>query len=1004
MRSPRSILAVFVVGHLFVAPSAWAVDPGSHVSQYGHTAWRIREGAIGGVPDVVTQTSDGFLWIGTQAGLVRFDGVRFTPWTPPAGQRLPSTVITSLLAARDGSLWIGTQAGLSRWRDDQLTNYSAITEAVMSIVEDRRGTIWIARTGWSPTSRPLCEVSAAVRCYGEAEGVPPSNANSLAIDAIGNVWIGADTTLARWSPGSSAVFRPAALASNAGLIGVSSLAAAADGSLWVGATVPGSGGGLQRIKGGRLQPLVTPELNTSSLAVQALFIDSHRSVWVGTFHQGIYRIHDGTVDHFRSTDGLTSDSVWSFFEDHEGNLWVATEAGLDSFRDLRVISYSAREGIGTGEVDTVLAAHDGTIWVGGAAALTALGRDRSPTVVAGKALPGNQITSVFEDHAGRLWIGADNTLSIYESGRFTRVERPDGRPMGLIGAITEDVDHDIWVASRGTVRTLMRIRDLHVRDEFPAPQMPAARQLAADPGGGIWLGLFDGNLARLHHGTVETMHFSNGSDSRINELAIARDGAVLGATPHGVVAWSHGRQLTLTTRNGLPCESVNGLVFDDRGSLWLYMQCGLVEIGDADIQRWRSDGAATVTCRVLDVLDGVQPGFAPLQSSARGADGRLWFANGLVLQMFDPGHSPGNAMAPPVHIDAVIAGGAHYAPRQDLRVPPLTRDLEIDYTAPSFVAPQKVRFRYRLDGRDAGWQEAGARRQAFYTDLRPGAYRFRVIASNSDGVWNEEGASLAFNVAPAWYQTRAFLFLTIASTLLALSAFYQLRVRHIARSMRAQFDERLAERTRIARELHDTFLQTIQGSKMVADDALEQSEDPVHVKRALEQLSDWLGRAVQEGRAALNSLRTSTTQANDLAEAFRRATEQELKPGSMSITFAAVGPAKHMHPIVRDEIYRIGYEAIRNACTHSMGTRLDVELRYEKDLTVRVSDDGVGIDPGIARDGKDGHFGLQGMRERAARIGGRLTLVSSSSGTDVTLVVPGSIAFRNLQKNSGSLP
>ncbi|HUK36035.1 MAG TPA: two-component regulator propeller domain-containing protein, partial [Vicinamibacterales bacterium] len=382
------------------------------------------------------------------------------------------------------------------------------------------------------------EIADAVRCYGEADGVPPVNSHGLAVDALGNLWIGADTTLARWRPGSSEVFRPAALASNAGLIGVSRLVSDANGSLWVGTTVSGRGGGLQQLNASRLEPFVIGELNTSALPVQALFLDSHHSLWVGTFHQGIYRIHDRTVDHFTSSDGLTSDSVGDFFEDREGNLWVATDAGLDSFRDLRVISYSAREGIGTSAVATVLAAHDGTIWVGGAAALTAISQNGVPSVVARKSLPGNQVTSVFEDHAGRLWVGVENTLSIYEGGRFTRIERPGGRPVGLVGAITEDVDHDIWVASRGTDPTLMRIRDRQVREEFPAPAMPAARQLAADPDGGIWLGLFDGDLARLRHRKLDTIHFSNGADSRINELVIAPDGLVLGATPHGVVGSS----------------------------------------------------------------------------------------------------------------------------------------------------------------------------------------------------------------------------------------------------------------------------------------------------------------------------------------------------------------------------------------------------------------------------------------------------------------------------------
>jgi signal transduction histidine kinase len=226
----------------------------------------------------------------------------------------------------------------------------------------------------------------------------------------------------------------------------------------------------------------------------------------------------------------------------------------------------------------------------------------------------------------------------------------------------------------------------------------------------------------------------------------------------------------------------------------------------------------------------------------------------------------------------------------------------------------------------------------------------------------------------------------------------------ISRAISARFDERLAERTRMARELHDTFLQTIQGSKLVADDALELSADPIRMHRAMEQLSVWLGRATQEGRAALNSLRSATTQTNDLAEALRRVTEDDLIPSSMAVTFSVIGDAREMHPIVRDEIYRIAYEAIRNACAHSGASQLEVELRYANDLGLRVADNGTGIDPAIADRGKDGHFGLQGMRERAARIGGKLTLGSSSnSGTEIKLKVPGGMIFRKLMPVRPSL-
>jgi signal transduction histidine kinase len=311
------------------------------------------------------------------------------------------------------------------------------------------------------------------------------------------------------------------------------------------------------------------------------------------------------------------------------------------------------------------------------------------------------------------------------------------------------------------------------------------------------------------------------------------------------------------------------------------------------------------------------------------------------------------------------------------------------------VAPQKVRFRYRLEGRDVAWQEPGSRRQAFYSDLKPGRYRFRVIACNNDGIWNDEGALLAFSIAPAWYQTMWFQLICTLVGVFVVWTLYRVRLRQIAAAMNARFDERMNERTRLAREFHDTLLQTIQGSKMVADDALDAPADPEHMHHALEKLSAWMGEAAEEGRAALNSLRTSVTQRNDLAEAFERAMESGLIPASMSVSLSVIGTPSDMHPIVRDEGYRIGYEAIRNASLHSLASQLEVELSYGQDLTFRVKDNGIGIDPAVIAAGKDGHFGLQGMRERGARIGGKLSLVSSTnSGTELRLVVPGSIIFR----------
>ena len=320
----------------------------------------------------------------------------------------------------------------------------------------------------------------------------------------------------------------------------------------------------------------------------------------------------------------------------------------------------------------------------------------------------------------------------------------------------------------------------------------------------------------------------------------------------------------------------------------------------------------------------------------------------------------------------------------------------IGFSALSYSNAATNRYRYMLEGLDQQWNEVGSEhRYATYTTLPAGIYIFRVQGATSGGVWTEPSVQIRIEILPAWWNAFWFRASFGAVLLLVGLATYNYRLHQIARTMKARFDERLAERTRMARDLHDTFLQTIQGSKLVADDALDEPTDPVRMHRAIEKLSEWLGQATQEGRAALNSLRTSTTETNDLAEALQRTTEDCPVPGSMAVNFSVVGDAQRMHPIVRDEIYRIGYEAIRNACMHSSASKLEVELIYSQDLALRVADNGVGIDSDVADQGKDGHFGLQGMRERAVRISGKLTLVSSpNSGTEIKLIVPGGIVFQ----------
>jgi PAS domain S-box-containing protein len=775
----------------FLSTSSWGVDPLTHISQYRHTAWTMKDGLLPGQPNVITQTKDGYIWIGTAAGLMRFDGVRLIPWEAPAGSQLPSPHITALLAARDGSLWIGTDAGLSHWTQQNLVTYLKEPGLVSSILEDQRGTIWVTRSRLSKTSEgALCQISGSKhQCY----RVPDESSiggccEALVEDPSGDLWMGSSTGLLRWHDGSVSIHPNKYLRPNTGSDGVESTVAASDGSLWVGMDRGGRGLGLERFVQGSWKPFRLPGLDGSKLAIVTLSWDRERALWVGTWNQGIYRIRGSRVDHFASKDGLSSNTVYGLYQDHEGNIWVATSQGIDYFRDIPVVSFSMAEGLTTDNVVSVLVAHDGTVWVGNSGSLDAIRAGAVSSIRTGQGLPGNQVTSLFEDRARRLLVGIDDRLWIYESGHFIEIRRGDGSHVGTVAGMTEDAEGNIWGVTIAPSRKLIRIRDFRVVEEILPPRIPPARALTTDQRAGIWLGLMNGDLARYRNGNVEIFSIEHTTNPRIRQVVANADGSVLASTAGGLIGWKDGRMQRMTVSNGLPCDAIFSIV-SDQNNYWLYTQCGLVEISSAQLQQWWGQPSRALKMTVIDQSDGVRPGEAPFSPQAsRSPDGKLWFANQSVLQMFDPAHTNKNLVVPPVQVEQIVADRKIYDTSSDtaehLRLPPLIRDLEIDYTALSFVAPQKVRFRYKLEGLDRDWREVGDRRQAFYTNLPPRRYRFRVAACNNSGVWNEAGAFLDFSIAPAYYQTNWFRALCAAAFLTLVWVLYRLRIQQVRRQER----------------------------------------------------------------------------------------------------------------------------------------------------------------------------------------------------------------------------
>jgi signal transduction histidine kinase len=927
---------------------------------------------------------------------------------------LPSSRVNSLLGARDGSLWIGTTMGLARWRNGELTNYKAPPGSIMAILEDRAGTIWIARANISDTKGPLCKVTdAGLRCYGRDDGVGIPYAVTLANDSLGNIWLAGGPMVSRWQTSSADTYVSAGLDPAEIFNGVLALAGRPDGALWVGVVHSGKGGGLQQLVQGTWKPFVTPEVDGSTLEVTALLLDRDSSLWVGTLNQGVYRIQGNKVDHFRSSNGLSGDTVSGLFQDREGNIWIATSRGIDNFHDLRVASFSTRQGLSADQVNSVLASRDGTVWIG-TYDLDVLRSGKITSIQPRKGLAGRDVTSLLEDRNGRLWVGVDNELSVYERGNFRKIHTRDGNPLGAVRAMTEDVDGSIWVVTSnptGKNRQLLRIQDFRIHEEISSPQLPVTTTLAPDPHGGVWLGLSSGGLARSRNGQTEFFSFSGLNDGPVNGLLVNSDASILAATPSGIVGWRNGSLQTLTARNGLPCDVIYSLISDREATLWLYAACGAIAIPNAELQRWWKSPDATVKSRLFDMFDGARPMSTPFQPNAsRSPDGRLWFANQNVVQMIDPAHLDNNPIRPPVHVEEIIADHMNYAPRNGLRLPALTRDLEIDYTALSFVAPQKVHFRYKLEGHDSEWQDPGTRHQAFYADLRPENYRFRVIACNNDGVWNEEGATLAFSVAAAWYQTWWFRGASLAVFLALLGAVYQLRLRHLAHQFNITLEARVNERSRIARDLHDTLLQSFQALLYRLQSVRRVLPDrPEEAAQRLDSAIDQTAQAITEGRDAVRELRSSSAAANNLAQSIGTLGEdlaaQANNQPAAAFGVQVEGTPRDLPPILRDEVFRIAGEAMRNAFRHAEAKQIEVEIRYDdRQFRMRVRDDGRGIDPKVlSQDGQAGHYGLHGMRERAKLVGGRLDVWSElDSGTEVELSIPGPIAYSRATRRSGS--
>ena len=976
------------------------------LSQYEHTAWRKQDGAVQNPLDI-TQTQDGALWVGTGAGLFRFDGVRFDARNQFDAVSIAQWRVDAVHGARDGSLWLGTFGHVGHVVNGHLRQYTVAGD-VNTFAEDKDGAIWFTLSHVVGSQGPLCSVTNDVlRCFGKP-GIPYANLLPLSVEPDGSLWLGSDEGLCHWSP----LWAPGRQADCAlhemlgpsyGMMGVTSIVRASKtGVQWLGIARSGHRSGLGRLVDGKWTPLVTSSVDGNSLDVNVLLEDADGTLWIGTNDNGIYRVQANRVDHFDRDDGLTDNAIYNLFEDSEGTVWATTEGGLDAFRKLPVSVFSRRQGLPTASISAVLPARDGGVWIS-SHPLTLLKQDKPVAPSLPAFLHGKKTASLLEDHQGRLWVGAEGDLVVLEAGVLHRVADVDGRPTGSVQTLVEDASHDVWALTTDPGKGLLRIRDFVYQETWHGH---APRIVAADPAGGLWLAFADKSFGRFHGEQVDAGSSDHIASGRVRSLRAEADGTLFVSTSEGLLIKRGPLRRWLDVDHGLPCDAVLSVIRDAKRDAWLLLECGIMHVEAADLEAWLAQPGSRIRHRLFDASDGFQPGFSGfLPRASLAPDGRLWFGTDKVAQVIDPAMPIAAHKPPPIRIDEILADRVAYQAGSPLRLPQRTRDIEIRYAALSFVVPRKIRFRYRLEGRDKDWTDAGTRREVFYTDLPPGVYRFHVTACNSDGVWNETGASLDFEIAPAFFQTGWFLALCIALAAGLPCIAYLVRARQLAARYQDRLATQNAERERIARDLHDTLLQGTQGLVLSFQAVAAEYAESDPRRQHIEALLDHADHVIAQTRDEVLSLRAGTCEQGDLFERLAALGDGLARDGSEAFTPSLSGTVRALESSVADEAYMLAREALLNAFRHAKAHRITLVLEFDPaGLRLTVRDDGVGLDAQtLANGGRSGHWGLTGMQERARRIGATLSLCSKPGmGMEVVLHVPAAAAYAPASRGRAS--
>ncbi len=1024
---------------LACAHGAVALEPQRSLEHFGHQAWRTDSGLPQNTVHAILQTRDGYLWLGTDGGLVRFDGVDFVTFDSENTPQFKSDTVSDLLQDESGELWISTTAGLLRYHGGSFAAFTAAqglpADAVWFTHEDRRRRLW-AVTAAGPA---WFDGKGFVAVAG-AQSAGPLHRHGLAEDARGTLWLGGssgalalDTTLAAprvalhllngvpvetieldrgggvWIGTNEGLQRYAGgtLAPSPHLSGkteVTALYPDAEGGMWAGTAT-----GILHLAGnGERLPLEASGL--AGVRVDGLYQDRERVLWMAT-ERGLFRLEGGQLQSFAPSSPLAVNRVLSIYEDREGDLWLGTDSGgLHVLRDQKFTTYTTADGLSGNFVRCVFQSSKGELWIGtdgaGLNRRTSTGFAHYSTA---EGLSSNVILSLAGGSGDDLWIGTPNGLNLLHQGKIRRFSSADGLPDDFIRSLYSDSDGSLWIGTRHGLAHWSegRFTSFSSMDGLGSDFIGAILRGSDSPAsssGPLWVGTSAG-LSQFKNDTFTNITEQQGlSNNTVTAIHQGTQGTLwLGTNGGGLNRLGEGGKIRAFPwgSQGLP-GTIYGMLEDAAGRLWLSSKTGIFRVSLAALDAYAAGTAHAVAVDAYGTADGMNirecsGGGHP--AAWKLADGSLWFATLDGVSFIDPAHAPENHVPPPVAIEEVLVDDQVRPLDGELAIKPGANRVEVRYAGLSFVAPQKVQYRYQLQGFDRDWIEAGTRRAAFYTNLPPGKYRFRVLAANNDGVWNSTGASFGLRMMPHYYQTWWF-YSALALGLLALGYLvYRWRVL----AVEAQWGAVLRERGRLAREIHDTLAQGFVGVSVqleVVARLLAGSREAAP-KAAMEPVVEQLDQARALVRASLAEARTSIwdlrsgaagapDQPQDLPSRLSRSCTRIAGGSSAKVYLQVKGTYRPVSAKIEEELLRIGQEAVANAVRHASASRIDVQLIYEAArVSFRVEDDGRGFAPVTGTNGLEGHYGIRGMQERAGEIDAALSLESTvGEGTRVSVEAP----------------